>query len=56
MVLAMQIGFALVEAGSILANLRSILMKNVFDACLATASWWVLGYKYAVWHVYNLLV
>ena len=47
MVFGMQIGFALVEAGSILTNLRSILMKNIFDVCLSALSWWVLGYSIA---------
>uniref|UniRef100_A0A6T1ZNL6 Guanylate cyclase domain-containing protein n=1 Tax=Eutreptiella gymnastica TaxID=73025 RepID=A0A6T1ZNL6_9EUGL len=47
MVLGMQAGFAFVEAGSIVANLRSILMKNVLDVCLCTLSWWVIGYGLA---------
>ena len=47
MVFSMQIGFALVEAGSILSNLRSILMKNTFDVCLSTLSWWCVGYGIA---------
>ena len=47
MVFSMQAGFALVEAGSIVANLRSILMKNVLDICLCTLSWWLIGYGLA---------
>ena len=47
MVFSMQAGFALVEAGSIVSNLRSILMKNVLDVCLCTLSWWIIGYGLA---------
>ena len=47
MVFGMQIGFVLVEAGNVRANLRSILMKNVFDICLSALSWWMVGYGIA---------
>eukprot|EP00667_Euglena_gracilis_P002793 EG_transcript_2799 len=40
----MQLGFTLVEAGCVKANLRSILMKNVLDAGLCTVAWYFLGH------------
>ena len=46
-VFSMQAGFALVEAGAVVANLRSILMKNMIDVCICTLGWYAVGYGLA---------
>jgi|Transcript_27429 Amt family ammonium transporter len=56
MVFSMQAGFALVEAGSIVSNLRSILMKNVLDVCLCTLSWWIVGFGLARGRLSNAFI
>ena len=43
MVLTMQLGFTLVEAGYVVSNLRSIVMKNVIDLLLSCFSWYLIG-------------
>ena len=40
----MQAGFALVEVGSVrVKNSQNILFKNIFDVCVTTILWWLLG-------------
>lgn len=44
----MQAGFALVEVGSVrVKNSQNILFKNLFDICITTVLWWLLGYGMA---------
>ena len=44
----MQAGFALVEVGSVrVKNSQNILFKNIFDVCVTTILWWLLGYGMA---------
>lgn len=44
----MQAGFALVEVGSVrVKNAQNILFKNLFDVCVTTILWWLLGYGMA---------
>ncbi|GAQ84673.1 Protein phosphatase 2C family protein [Klebsormidium nitens] len=41
----MQVGFALVEAGSVRAkNTQNIMVKNVMDACFCAAAFWTFGW------------
>jgi Amt family ammonium transporter len=48
LVFFMQLGFALLEAGSVRAkNTKNILLKNVMDACLGAIIWWSVGYPFA---------
>mmetsp|Transcript_48469 Transcript_48469/g.90278 ORF Transcript_48469/g.90278 Transcript_48469/m.90278 type:complete len:537 (+) Transcript_48469:128-1738(+) len=48
LVFFMQAGFALLEAGSVRSkNTKNILLKNVLDACLGAAVWWLIGYPFA---------
>jgi Amt family ammonium transporter len=54
LVFTMQIGFALVEAGSIAFNLRSILMKNVMDSCFCAIGWWFTGHGFARGRYYTM--
>jgi Amt family ammonium transporter len=45
LVFAMQVGFAMLEAGSCQAkNRASILIKNVLDVSVAGIAWWAVGY------------
>ncbi|MBX3063417.1 MAG: ammonium transporter [Anaerolineae bacterium] len=45
LVFFMQAGFALVEAGFISSkHVTNILMKNLFDFCIATVAFWALGF------------
>ncbi|KAK7248329.1 ammonium transmembrane transporter, partial [Aureococcus anophagefferens] len=40
----MQAGFALLEVGSVSKkNTKNILVKNIFDACIAAMMWWSIG-------------
>ena len=49
LVFFMQLGFALLEAGSVRAkNTKNILLKNVLDACLGALIWWSIGYPLAL--------
>ena len=48
MIFFMQLGFALVECGSVRQkNANSILIKNLFDACVGCIGWWLLGFGFA---------
>jgi Amt family ammonium transporter len=52
MIFFMQLGFALVECGSIrFKNANSILIKNLFDACVGCVAWWLLGFGFAFGNV-----
>ena len=45
LVFFMQVGFAMLEVGSVEAkNTRNILLKNVLDASLGAIIWWLLGF------------
>mmetsp|Transcript_37364 Transcript_37364/g.68986 ORF Transcript_37364/g.68986 Transcript_37364/m.68986 type:complete len:538 (+) Transcript_37364:59-1672(+) len=47
-VFMMQLGFGLLEAGSISQrNVMHMLMKNVADLCISCIMWWVCGYHVA---------
>ena len=49
LVFLMQLGFALLEAGTVRAkNTKNILMKNLLDACVGALVWWSIGYYIAV--------
>ena len=40
----MQAGFAMLEVGSVSKkNTKNILVKNIFDACIAAIMWWAFG-------------
>jgi len=40
----MQAGFAMLEVGSVnKKNTKNILVKNIFDACIAAIMWWAFG-------------
>ena len=40
----MQVGFGMLEAGSVRAkNTKSILMKNLMDSCISALAWLLLG-------------
>lgn len=44
-ILSLQMGFAMLEAGTVQAkNVKSVLMKNLTDTVFGAVSWWVLGY------------
>ena len=48
MVFWMQAGFALLECGSVSAkNIWNILIKNIFDASIASLTWWATGHTLA---------
>jgi Amt family ammonium transporter len=48
MVMLMQAGFAMVEAGSCrFKNVQNILMKNLVDVCMGTVCWFAIGYTLA---------
>ena len=41
----MQAGFAMLEVGSVSKkNMKNILVKNFFDACVGAIMWWATGY------------
>jgi hypothetical protein len=45
LVFLMQLGFALLEAGSVRAmNTKNILMQNLLDTCVSIAMFWWIGY------------
>ncbi|GAB5362077.1 hypothetical protein AAMO2058_000767600 [Amorphochlora amoebiformis] len=46
MVFLMQLGFGLVETGSISSiNTQSIILKNLLDVSFVTIGWWFIGYS-----------
>mmetsp|Transcript_47050 Transcript_47050/g.131160 ORF Transcript_47050/g.131160 Transcript_47050/m.131160 type:complete len:1165 (+) Transcript_47050:86-3580(+) len=48
LVMFMQAGFAILEAGSIRSkNAETVLLKNLIDVCLGTVMWYVFGYGIA---------
>lgn len=48
MIFFMQCGFALLECGSVRQkNATSILIKNLFDACVGCIGFWLVGYAFA---------
>jgi Amt family ammonium transporter len=48
MIFFMQTGFALLECGSVRQkNSSSILIKNLFDACIGSIGFWLVGYAFA---------
>ncbi|XP_063676983.1 uncharacterized protein LOC134813224 [Bolinopsis microptera] len=48
MVFLMQMGFALVEVGTVrIKNTKNILVKNMLDACIGALSFWLIGYALA---------
>jgi len=48
LVMYMQAGFAMLEAGSCRAiNVQSIMLKNLFDVCGGSMGWWVFGWAFA---------
>ena len=50
-ILLMQLGFALVENGSVRSkNSKNILIKNLFDACAGALAFWLIGYGFAMGH------
>ena len=47
-VLLMQLGFALIETGSVrFKNSQNILIKNLFDACNGALAFWLVGFGWA---------
>ena len=53
-VLLMQLGFALVECGLVRSkNAKTILIKNLFDACLGALSFWLFGFGLSFGHKEN---
>ena len=47
-ILLMQLGFALVENGTVRSkNSKNILIKNLFDACAGALAWWLVGFGLA---------
>jgi len=48
LVMFMQAGFAMVEAGSCRAkNVQNVLLKNLCDVVIGTFGWWILGWSLA---------
>lgn len=47
-VLSMQAGFALLEAGVVRrSHAANIMMKNLLDLCISAVSWWAVGWGIA---------
>ena len=56
MIFFMQCGFALVECGSVRQkNSTSILIKNMFDTCVGSIGFWLVGYAFAFGDVKNFI-
>ena len=50
-ILLMQLGFALVENGTVRSkNSKNILIKNLFDACAGAIAFWLVGFGWAFGH------
>jgi len=48
LIMIMQAGFALVEAGNCrVKNVQSILLKNLTDVAVGTLGWWIFGWSFA---------
>ena len=48
LVFAMQIGFALLEVGSVsIRNTKNVLVKNVMDLCASGVAYYLVGYGLA---------
>ena len=48
LVFLMQLGFTLLEAGSIsVKNVQNIIFKNMMDACIGALIWFAFGYAFA---------
>jgi Amt family ammonium transporter len=44
----MQAGFALIESGAVRRKNRSaVLIKNLFNGCIAIIAFWLVGYGFA---------
>eukprot|EP00811_Abedinium_folium_P033188 NODE_6171_length_1698_cov_24.518141.p1 GENE.NODE_6171_length_1698_cov_24.518141~~NODE_6171_length_1698_cov_24.518141.p1 ORF type:complete len:489 (+),score=124.13 NODE_6171_length_1698_cov_24.518141:131-1468(+) len=57
LVMFMQAGFTLLEAGSVSAkNVINILEKNLLDICVGAFCWWVLGYGFAFGEDYGKFI
>ena len=47
LVFSMQLGFMSLEAGSVrMKNVKNIVIKNFFDACLASSTYYAFGYAF----------
>ena len=56
MVFFMQCGFALLECGSVRQkNSSSILIKNLFNICIGTLGFWLIGYAFAFGDVHTFI-
>lgn len=45
LVFIMQLGFTLLEAGSVRAiNTKNIIMQNILDTCISIVMWWLTGF------------
>ena len=50
-ILQMQLGFALIENGTVRdKNSKNILIKNLFDTCAAAIAFWLVGFGLAFGH------
>lgn len=50
-ILLMQLGFALVENGTVRSkNSKNILIKNLFDASAGALAFWLIGFGWAFGH------
>eukprot|EP00933_Yihiella_yeosuensis_P003772 TRINITY_DN10704_c0_g2_i1.p1 TRINITY_DN10704_c0_g2~~TRINITY_DN10704_c0_g2_i1.p1 ORF type:complete len:221 (+),score=47.93 TRINITY_DN10704_c0_g2_i1:54-716(+) len=48
LVMFMQSGFAMLEAGSVRAkNVQNVLLKNLTDVAVGTMGWWLCGWAFA---------
>jgi Amt family ammonium transporter len=47
LVFIMQVGFALLEVGSVsVKNTKNILLKNIMDLCVSAISFYLIGYGF----------
>eukprot|EP00494_Astrolonche_serrata_P021631 UN21877 len=45
LIFLMQLGFAMLEAGSVRAqNVQNVMFKNLMDVCIGTIMWFILGW------------
>lgn len=53
----MQLGFALIEGGSIrIIHRQSILLKNIIDICTGSITWFLTGYGLAYGDSYKSIL